>query len=119
MHAMLLLGRRATRATISPMAATRLVAMRPLSSSLAVTARPAMATVARRAGLLSLAGSAASVVSGAVALAESKGWPSTSASIRYPVHHRSLPFPFPSARADAQARVAARCHCCRLRGSAE
>jgi len=119
MHAMLLLGRRATRATTGPMAATRLVAMRPLSRSLAVTARPAMATVARRAGLLSLAGGAASVVSGAVALAESKGWPSTSASIRYHVHHRSPPFPFPSARADAQARVAARCHCCRLRGSAE
>ena len=61
-------------AAATPYAARR-AATRPIVRSLAFAARPAVRITARQSGLLAATGTAVSVGGGAVALAETKGWP--------------------------------------------
>lgn len=72
----MLFTRRMAREAATPLAA-RIVAARPAARSIAFVARPAAAVIARRVGVLAVAGTAASVTSGGAVLAESKGWPGT------------------------------------------
>eukprot|EP01043_Picozoa_sp_COSAG02_P059080 COSAG02_NODE_7462_length_3001_cov_1.468987_2_plen_158_part_00 len=73
----MLFTRRVLQASAVTPYAARLAAARPTVQSLAFAARPAVQITARQSGLLAVAGTAVSVGSGAVALAESKGWPGT------------------------------------------